>query len=463
MNKILYCCILCFSISLNSISQNFCFTIPNLGPHYNNGSSGAIYDVVSGDFNNDGHIDIVTANSTGGSISFIRGNGDGTLGTADTFAASGVQFAIDAADLDDDGNLDVVTANGYSVLAFYGNGDGTFKAFKTYQATGTPSRLYLEDITGDNKEDIIIAGSTEITILHQVSNNSFSWPVTIPAGGEVNDLTLDYFDNDTIKDIVAVVREQPSVSKLAFFKGNNVGLFALPVYYNVPHYSIFGINSMDVDMDGNMDLIVGNHNLAVSRIEVYYGNGDGTFSAPDFIPAFTDPTYIYLEDMDNDGTEDILAVDGSGFTIVKINNDATFTPYENFASMPAPNSLAIADFNEDGKKDVVVPSAYSGSGLIGMNINCTSTGIKSFVDKGFKVFPNPVADQFTLEFNLKEPSEVSVTIADISGKALKTIAYPSATAGNHSINVSLEHLTAGIYCIQFHSEELTINEFVVKQ
>ena len=93
-------------------------------------TSYGVIAVALGDVNNDGVLDLVSANSYGNYIAMPLGNADGSFGSesfvGDTPAAQDIQLA----DVDGDGNLNVVSANDYggyygaSLSVFKGLGDG---------------------------------------------------------------------------------------------------------------------------------------------------------------------------------------------------------------------------------------------------------------------------------------------------------------------------------------------------
>ena len=67
------------------------------------------YWVLSGDFDNDGELDLATSNN--GSFSVLRGKGDGSSEPPIHRTAVGEFFGADAADYDGDGRLDLAFAN----------------------------------------------------------------------------------------------------------------------------------------------------------------------------------------------------------------------------------------------------------------------------------------------------------------------------------------------------------------
>lgn len=439
-NLIIAAAILCFT-GYNVTAQSFCFYNPNTGPHYNNGSSGAIYDITTGDFNSDGHLDVVTANSVASNISFVPGYGNGTLGIPDTFTVPPVLFCITSGDFNADSYLDVAVSGSLNVYVPNGNGNGTFQPFVTYSSGNSPSRIYYKDVNGDGLDDLVSACGNGVFILPGQANGTFLPAIQYTTGGAVIDLTVADFDNDSIPDIVTTTSISWTVSVLSFLKGNANGIFSAAVSIQVPDHNIFGINCNDVDNNGTVDLIVSNLNNAIHRMEIYSGNGNGTFAAPVFYPTFYTPSYVYLADMDNDLLRDIVVVEASGFVVLKSNANGTFNPYEHFISMPAPDGIAIGDYDEDGRADVIVPSGYFGSGLIGMNLNCTVTGIKETVSCGsINIFPNPFQSSVTISTE-KEFSNGELILYDIPGKEVMRIKNISG----QKVAIDRGNLTQGIY------------------
>ena len=93
------------------------------------------YGIAVGDFNGDGHPDIVVANEAGSSIQVLLNNGSGVF-TAQTAITTNINhpYAVAVADFNGDGKLDLAVANYGSgtsngtVAIFLGNGNGTFTA-----------------------------------------------------------------------------------------------------------------------------------------------------------------------------------------------------------------------------------------------------------------------------------------------------------------------------------------------
>ncbi len=114
--------------------------------------------VAGGDFNNDGKLDLVTANY-GGSSTFLKGKGDGSFLATATNNVGNSPWAIAVGDFNGDGNLDFVTANtsSKSVTLRLGNGDGTFSTNIFLNVGGTQRYVAVADVNGDGRPDILTA------------------------------------------------------------------------------------------------------------------------------------------------------------------------------------------------------------------------------------------------------------------------------------------------------------------
>ena len=78
-------------------------------------------------------------------------------------------------------------------------------------------------------------------------------------------------------------------------------------------------------------------------------------------------------------------------------------------------------------------------------------GIASIEQNSFNVnvFPNPVTDYATLDYTLKETTNLQVSLYDISGRQVSNLSYGEQIAGQHTqiINIQDLHLKSGIYIL----------------
>lgn len=85
-----------------------------------------------------------------------------------------------------------------------------------------------------------------------------------------------------------------------------------------------------------------------------------------------------------------------------------------------------------------------------VSVNLSSEGAKSLLP--MQVFPNPNDGSFVLKFNLQMPSDVKLSIYDLSGQILETTILKNMKAGENTLNRSIKKGTStGIYFISLET------------
>jgi hypothetical protein len=77
----------------------------------------------------------------------------------------------------------------------------------------------------------------------------------------------------------------------------------------------------------------------------------------------------------------------------------------------------------------------------------TSTNDASSLVSSSKLFPNPVSDEANIELNLKSASDVKVTLSDMMGREVMTIAEGSMASLNKAFSVAT--LQKGVYTVNY--------------
>jgi hypothetical protein len=290
--------------------------------------------VAVADLNGDSKPDLVVASILGGPLSVLLGNGDGIFQPAVGVGNAG--FSVAVADLNGDGKPDlVVTDLGLvgTVEVMLGNGDGSFQPAVAYDSGGAySSSVAVADVNGDGKPDLVVTNE----------EGQFF-------GGLVDVLL-----------------------------GHGDGTFQPPVTYGSGGGDAWSVAVVDVNGDGDPDLIIANVCSRTSCsthgvVSVLLNNGDGTFqTAMAYDSGGFDAFSVAVADVNGDGKSDIAVVnvrsDNVGMLIG--NGDGTFQPAVTYARHgilgDGPESVAIADLNGDGKPDLMVAYCNSSGGSCGL-------------------------------------------------------------------------------------------------
>ena len=79
--------------------------------------------------------------------------------------------------------------------------------------------------------------------------------------------------------------------------------------------------------------------------------------------------------------------------------------------------------------------------------------------KALKLFPNPVADKFTLEVNEKITTPFILSIKNVNGKEVFHKTYPA----NDSVHLDISNFSSGIYLLEVISDDFKWVEKLIKE
>ncbi|MCK6555454.1 VCBS repeat-containing protein [Candidatus Binatia bacterium] len=121
--------------------------------------------IDSGDFNNDGRLDLVVANQGEASMSVWLGAGDGSFAAPATVAVTdGPPRAVVVGRFDEDGFDDLaalVKLPPSQLRLFHGDGLGNFSMGQSKGLSGVGAALAARDLTGDKIADVIVADQVD--------------------------------------------------------------------------------------------------------------------------------------------------------------------------------------------------------------------------------------------------------------------------------------------------------------
>jgi hypothetical protein len=284
---------------------------PVPSPPYDDFGSPYTGVVTVGDFNHSGHPGLAVGLFQSEAAAIQFGNGDGTFTDSGTLAntGGGALESLTAADFNQDGNLDLIAVSGIdgeSPVSLLGYGDGAFNGLVPGNMTyGTSAAA--GDFNSDGKLDLVIGGASLLL-------------------------------------------------------GNGYGTFGSATALD-PNGSF--VTVADFNGDGNLDLAICDN--AENTVTILLGDGKGNFAAAPNSPISVGngPDAIVAGDFNDDGKLDVAVANYADNTVTLLlgNGDGTFrpasgSPYEVGSS---PVSLAVADFNGDGKLDLAVANSTDGT------------------------------------------------------------------------------------------------------
>jgi len=116
----------------------------------------------------------------------------------------------------------------------------------------------------------------------------------------------------------------------------------------------------DFNGDGVIDVAVANAGNPATgddgNVSILLGNGDGTFQPATSVVAGKNPLSIAVGDFNQDSRLDVVVANNGSNTVSVMlgNGDGTFRTHVDYATGSGPNSVTVGDFNGDRMSDLAV-------------------------------------------------------------------------------------------------------------
>ncbi len=328
-------------------------------------------DVVAGDVDGDGALDLLSANAGDQTISVrLRRDGRWVPAPGDPIPVDLHLHLIALGDLDADGDLDLV-GTGHDedgVSAWLGDGTGRFTA-----APGSPFAsvgaarphnhgLAVGDLDGDGDADVIAADqeARAIGVLLADGRGGLAPAPASPIalGGEPYPPALGDLDGDGRLDLVVPLLTSPEVEiLLGDAQGGFRGAPGSP--YRTPLGRPYAVILGDLDRNGALDVIAIHDDT--DRVSILLGDGTGRLRAGPGSPvSFGRRVWRgATADADGDGDLDVVAA-GSGVLMV-VPGDGRGGLGRPREIGPVGGWVAIApDLDGDGRPDLTAPDGDAG-------------------------------------------------------------------------------------------------------
>jgi hypothetical protein len=409
--------------------------------------------VLAADFDNDTVPDL--ALNTG---QVLRGHGDGTFDSPVNSDAAYLPMAV--GDLDGDGNMDlaVIDTSARDVHVYLGHGDGTLAAPININVTDPNGPEYLESVAvGDfNRDGLLDLGATSSVYVYDgydpnygsfghfkgyakvlvgTGGGAFSGPNTTALGDAyLRKSAVADFNGDRIDDLAMIDFE--SEGSVRVLLGSAGGFFHQSATVLDRSYPS-SVAVADVDGDRRAELVIGTGPFEpIGGVSVLLGNGAGGFGSPHqySAPGSADRA-VAVADFNGDGRLDIVATAWSAtgasptsyIGVLLGRGDGTFASAitKVLDAGPVPKSLVADDFNGDGLPDVAV-----------LSVDLPVQGTRSQVD----VLLNDRA------WSPGDPRSVSIGDASVIEGNTGTVNASFAVTLSHASNVdvTVHYATANI-------------------
>jgi hypothetical protein len=335
------------------------------GPAFLTGS-GSPTAVGVGDFNNDGHQDLVACNQTSNIVSVKLGSGTGVFSDMPDVPVAAGAIAIVVADLNGDGKQDLAVANGSSntISIRFGDGTGAFTGTTNVVVNAQawePSAMAGADFDSDGDIDLAVTTWSYSRFLIFTNNGSgtFTAGSTFVNGTVVNfprAIAVGDFNKDNKPDVVIA---NSNLYSAAVFFGDGAGWFSSTLsvpYQNGSNNGAWSVTVADFNKDSNPDFAVGRGDGGGNDVRVFFGNGLGAFSNPTIVPVGGSARSITAGDFNGDGNPDFITVNflDNSHSVRLGDGQGAFTSLPEF-SVGGSNlmSIGVGDFNTDGKQDFI--------------------------------------------------------------------------------------------------------------
>jgi hypothetical protein len=334
--------------------------------HNEYSGQGPVGPAIAGDFDCDGHRDIVFAGTGagGGPLGFLGGNGKGGFAAPAPFGLGSigvsqlVALRSDAGDCDD---LVYVEASPFTIVhAFLGGPSGATGPGATVALTvqAGVAALAAGDFTGDGYDDIVISTFGDELQIFAASVGTYSGFVTT-TGVPHGPLAVGDFDHDGKNDVAII-----GATGLAIYRGDGAG--GLTAVGTPIATSATMIVAGKLDGDDYSDLAIASAGPNIG-VQLLFGTSTGEVTlAPASADLARSDNYFHAlaaGELSGDGNIDLVSL-GDSITVHRSKHDGAFQPPLRYGPVySGPQQPVIADFDEDGAPDVATIALSGSTGL----------------------------------------------------------------------------------------------------
>ena len=341
----------------------------------------ALTGVAIGDFNRDGLQDLTLSSGDDATVSVLLGNGNGTFQAVRSFGAGSSPKSVAVGDFNADQKPDLVVSDHFSdtVSVLIGNGNGTFLPRQIVDAGRNPAWVSAADLNGDGVQDLAVANwfATTVSVLAGKGDGTFHPGQDFGASAAPEKAILADFNGDGRLDIAVANYFAATVSVLINTTTpwsvdsiqRSISFLSLSVSFSLS--SLPSCLSSSLVSTGNLDMTRKSAWLvlrvvATLLLPMWVASIPAQtlrFAAHKDYPSGFGPASIAVGDVNGDLRPDLAVANSFSDTVAVLlgNADGSFQPPSLVFVGPSnnPRSVAIADFNRDGRPDLAVANPTS--------------------------------------------------------------------------------------------------------
>ncbi|MBK7977276.1 MAG: VCBS repeat-containing protein [Deltaproteobacteria bacterium] len=315
--------------------------------------------LVTGDWNEDDRLDLasVVAASSGDQLILLVGDGKGGFSPSVTSLPSGAHGFFAPGDFDGDGHADLVQYRqqppAQLLSVDLGHGNGTFDVPGIETEVGeTVVAIAVTDLDADGKDDLVLSTVSGIQGMRSTGDGGFTktllFPFAVPGWGA---LAVGQFNADAYPDIAFKGASLSSDGDLRVLLSDGTGSYALSTAFPANDGKVL---VGDVDGDGSQDIV--EHDIEDSHpssYRVYLGNGNGGFAGP-VERILGNPAE--LADLNGDGRADAISA-SAGLRVGIGTSIGTLQPTPDCHYLRPGVDAVVGMFDGDQTYDVALSTA----------------------------------------------------------------------------------------------------------
>ena len=238
---------------------------------------------------------------------------------------NGGSFSLFVEHMDGDANPDLAVFIQQGIYGEYGwfrAGDSPSGVLNGFDSMPNASSMGVSDWNGDGRGDLTLVGADQsgrtIGVALQLTNGEFVHAQTVASYPFISEEALTAADVDSDGDRDLIVMRRASPRGVDVLLNDGTGMFPTTLSVNTPNTQHFGVSAVDVDRDGDPDIVL----IGFEQTDWFENLGAGVFAGLEMLYEFPYEEReigILPADLDGDGDQDLIKETDVGLK-VQMNN-----------------------------------------------------------------------------------------------------------------------------------------------